>query len=91
FYAILRAIPNKLLGVTALAGGWLCDRGTHSHSRLFRVFLRDPAAVGPIRKNQTGAEFDFRIGIAPWRSDRRVGAATPGHAGVKRTYGTRVV
>jgi ubiquinol-cytochrome c reductase cytochrome b/c1 subunit len=41
------------------AGGWLCDRGTHSHHLLFRVFLRDPAAAGTVRKNQTGTELDF--------------------------------
>ncbi len=134
FYAILRAIPNKLLGVTAFAasiivlafmpwldtsrvfagpfsklpaalpavfvhflrsrhwarlsrltgaGGWLCDRGTHSHHLLFCLLLRDPAVAGTFRKDQTGAEFDLRIGAEAWCLGRKVSAATPGHAGVK--------
>src|SRR5262249_39660236 len=41
------------------AGGWLCDRGTNSHHLLFRVLLRDSAAAGTVRENQTGAELDF--------------------------------
>src|SRR5438876_5253425 len=65
------------------AGGWLCDRGTHSHHLLFCILLRDLAAAGTVRKNQAATEFDFRIGAAAWRSGRSIGTATPEHAGVK--------
>src|SRR5262249_8711437 len=33
--------------------------------------------------NQAGAELNFRISVASWRSDRRVSAATSGHVGIE--------
>src|SRR5215831_16898459 len=59
------------------AGGWLCDRGTHSHHLLFRLLLCDSAAAGPVRENQAAAEFDLRIGTPAGHFSRCVGAATP--------------
>jgi quinol-cytochrome oxidoreductase complex cytochrome b subunit len=52
--------------------GRLCRRGTHSHHLLFRVLFRDPAAVGPVRKNQAATEFDLRIGVAARLFSRRI-------------------
>ncbi len=123
FYAILRAIPNKLAGVCALGGAivvlaflpWLdtsrvrsanyrpayrqclfiffavgdrarlsrlagadrrlCHRRADPDRLLFRLLLRHPAALGPVRNDQAVAELDFGIGAAPRPSGRRVGAA----------------
>jgi hypothetical protein len=83
FVHLLRSGDRAWLPRGTRAGRRLCHRGAHSHDLLFRVFLRDPAAAGTVRENQTGAELDFRIGAAAWCPRQRIGAATSGHAGVK--------
>src|SRR5262249_25417226 len=42
---------------------------TCSHDLLFSLLLRDPSAVGPVRKDQTGAKPDFGSGDVAFRSD----------------------
>src|SRR5437588_1447172 len=59
FVHFLRRSHRARLSRLAGANRWLCDRCAYSHYLLFRILLRDPAAVGAVRENQAVAELDF--------------------------------